>query len=547
MNAETPLDLPTYDLSQPLEFADARGFKDWLKLVPMINVRQAHHDVLDTLSRLNRSPVLPIERLKMMELLRDAVSLLQEENAKRYFGKPFPLAETEDAIWRANVRLWLAMSTGYRHCWQAALADDPIIVEHKALCGQRALRYAALAIREHHLAYRAVTKQRWDDLFSLYRLANNANITTKIVKDSLNRQTELSSCNAAFLQALLLAASNPSAMPVRQIVWTDRLLDRWSNQSTIGVEPPEDVERGVLAIQLDHPSELRRYDPQPVGPEWRYVDVEPIGRSIKKRIKYLRAGELPAQLGLGEEYAAATAENYLVGLYQEWCDLPLERGMPRRARDRTTPPTDVGLGIEGAHLAVLGEPFTQPDEPVEARGRTITDFQMFGGQSLYHAAAQKSVASEPSAELESWFIDNESALGFKLIRKEPGARVIHNMLVAVRPRPDQPVVAGSIRWLVEGDAGQITMGVRILHGIPKAIGVRATGLNTFSNKFAQALLLPAMAALQAQAVLILPSTWYKPGRIIEVYLDGQIRKVKLDQLVERGQDFERVSFHGELE
>ena len=113
------LELPSYNLDQPLEFTDARSFKDWLKLVPMINVRQAHADVLHTLSRLNRSPVLPIERLKMLELLRDSVALMQDENAKRYFGKPFPLAESEDAVWRDNVTLWLEMSIGYRHCWQA--------------------------------------------------------------------------------------------------------------------------------------------------------------------------------------------------------------------------------------------------------------------------------------------------------------------------------------------------------------------------------------------------------------------------------------------
>jgi hypothetical protein len=541
----TKLDLPTYDMSQALEFADARGFKDWLKLVPMINVRQAHHDVLDVLGRLNRSPVLPIERLKMLELLRDAVSLLQEENAKRYFGKPFPLADAEDTIWRGNVRLWLAMSTGYRHCWQAALTDDPGIVEHKALCGQRALRYASLAIREHHLAYRAVPKERWADLYSLYRLALDAEIANKIVKDSLNRQTELSSCTAAFLQALLLAATNPSAMPVRQIAWTDRLLDRWSNQSTMSAEVPEDVERGVLAILLDDPGELRRYDPPPVGERWRYIEIEQIGRSIKKRIKYLRAGELPAQLGLGEEYAAASAESYLIGLYQEWCDLPVERGMPRHARSADMPPAEVGINLMGAHLAVNGGAFVQPDEPAEIRGRQIADYQLFGGQSQYHSASKKQ-ANDTGPELEAWRIDNESALGFKLTRAEPGERVIHNLLVAVRARPGQPIVAGTIRWLTEGESGQIVMGVRVLPGIPQAVGIRATGVNAFGNTFTQALLLPAMGALQTQATLIVPSTWFKPGRIVEVYLDGQIRKVKMDQLVERGQEFERVSFQGEL-
>jgi hypothetical protein len=539
------LDLPEFDLAQPLEFADARGFKDWLKLVPMINVRQAHSDVLDALTRLNQSPVLPIERLKMLELLRDPVALLQEENAKRYFGKPFPLADGENTIWRANVRLWLALSTGYRHCWQSALNGDVTVADHVALCGQRAMRYAALAIREHHLAYRAVPPERWSDLYDLYRLALDADVANKIVKDSLNRQTELSSCTAAFLQALLLGASNPSAMPVRQIVWTDRLLDRWSNQGNLSVELPTDTDKGVLAIDLDHPGELRRHQPPPGGPAWHYLDIEAIGRSIKKRIKYLRAGESPAQLGLGDEYASASAEQNLVGLYQEWCDLPIERGMPRRVSRDDAPFGQLGMGLVGGHYAIAGKPFAQPDAPVEVRGRAIADFQLFGGQAQ-HLSAAAPKAGEPLPDLEPWRVDNESALGFKLSRHEPGGRVIHNQLVIIKPRPEQSMVAGTVRWLLEGANGDITMGVRILPGLPQPVAVRATGLNTFSNRFTQALLLPAMPALHAMASLLLPPTWFKPGRIIEVYLEGHIRKVRLDQMLERGQDYERVAFQGEL-
>lgn len=541
------LELPEFDLAQPLEFVDARGFKDWLKLVPMINVRQAHEDILDALTRLNQSPVLPIERLKMLELLRDPVALLQEENAKRYFGKPFPLAEAENAIWRANVKLWMAMSTGYRHCWKAALTDEVTVADHSALCGQRALRYASLALREHHLAYRAVPTERWQDLFMLYQLAQDAGIAGKIVKDSLNRQTELSSVNAAFIQALLLASANPSAMPVRQIAWTDRLLDRWSNQAGLLMAPPADVERGVLAFRLDEAGELKRHEKPPVGPTWRYVDIEPIGRSIKKRIKYLRAGESPAQLGLGEEYAAGSAEQNLINLYQEWCDLPIERGMPRRSVREDSPAAKVGLGLVPAHAVIAGKIFKQPDEPVEVRGRAISDYQLFGGQSHHLAAAQqaKETAGAPP-DHEFWHIDNESALGFKLNRSEAGGRIIHNQLVAIQPRPDQAFVAGTVRWLLEGANGDITMGVRILPGVPRPVAVRATGLNTFSNRFTQALLLPTMPALHALSSLLLPPTWFKPGRIIEIHVDGQVRKVRLDQLIERGQDFERVAYQGEV-
>lgn len=541
------LELPPYDSDMALEFADARGFKDWLKLVPMINVRQAHGEILDALSRLNVSPVMPIERLKMLELLREPVAMLQDENAKRYVGKPFPLPLTEDSVWLANVQLWSAMSVGYRHCWQAALRQDVMVAEHIALCGQRALRYAALALREHHQAYRAVPAERWRDLAALYRIAAEGGFAAKIVKDSLNQQTELSSCNASFIQPILLAAANPSTMPVRQILWTDRLLDRWSNQTPLLDSPPEPADRGALAFELDEPQDLRRYDPVPLGKDWRYIDIDPVGKRIKKRIKYLRAGESPAQLGLGEDYAAASAESHLISLFQEWCDTQLERSMPRHPVQRQAAPAQLALGLNAAHLAIAGVPFAQPDEKQEVRGRSIADFQLFGGQAqhLEHSDRQQKPA-EPMPEPESWLLENESAQGFKLVRQEPGNRLGLGQLVSVRPRPEQPIVVGHVRWLLQGANGELNIGVRLLPGVPRPLAVRTTGVNSFSSRFCQALLLPAMPALQAPPGVLLPSGWFKAGKIIEALVDGQIKRIKLEQLIERGLDFERASFQGEL-
>lgn len=542
-----PIDLalPLPDVSQSLDFADARGFKDWLKLVPMINVRQAHEDVLVTLDKLNKSPIFPLERVKMLELLRDPVALLQEENTKRYLGKPFPLADVENTVWRANVRLWQAMSTGYRHCWQAALNDDASVAEYKALCGQRAIRYMALALREHHFAYRTIPVARWEEIYKLYNVAVNAGVAAKLVKDSLNQQTEVSSCDAAFIQALLLSASNPAGMSVRQIGWTDRLLDRWSNQTALLETLPDKQEKGVLAIKLDAPGNLIRIEPPEKMDQWRFLDIEPIGKSIKKRVKYLRAGESPAQLGLGEEYAAATAESYLFALYQEWCDLPVERSSQRRPTRPDVPPTQLVASIADVHTAINGKVFVQPDEAMEVRGRAIMDFQLYGGVSQHVVQTSKPV-KEPTPEYENWRTDNESVQGMKLTRYEPGQRLIHNQLLAVRSRPDQPWMCGSVRWLKEGVNGEIEIGVRIMAGIPTAIAVRATGVNHHSHRFCPALLLPAIPALKTATSLIVPSGWFKLGRMVEVYYDGMVKRVKLDELAERGNDFERVVFAGDV-
>ncbi|WP_175545591.1 hypothetical protein [Chitinimonas taiwanensis] len=55
-----------------------------------------------------------------------------------------------------------------------------------------------------------------------------------------------------------------------------------------------------------------------------------------------------------------------------------------------------------------------------------------------------------------------------------------------------------------------------------------------------------MPALNTTASLLLPTGWFKAGKIIEVHIEGQIKKARLEQLVDRGQDFERVSFQGDI-
>ena len=50
-----------------------------------------------------------------------------------------------------------------------------------------------------------------------------------------------------------------------------------------------------------------------------------------------------------------------------------------------------------------------------------------------------------------------------------------------------------------------------------------------------------MPALDAPPTLVLTSGWYKPKRVVEVYVDAAVR-VRLTELIERGSDFERVAY-----
>ena len=77
--------------------------------------------------------------------------------------------------------------------------------------------------------------------------------------------------------------------------------------------------------------------------------------------------------------------------------------------------------------------------------------------------------------------------------------------------------------------------------MPAAIAVRPTGLNVPNAKYVQALSLTGVAAQNSPPSLVLPAGWFKPRRVVEVYVEGHI-KVRLVEIIDRGNDYERCSY-----
>jgi hypothetical protein len=71
--------------------------------------------------------------------------------------------------------------------------------------------------------------------------------------------------------------------------------------------------------------------------------------------------------------------------------------------------------------------------------------------------------------------------------------------------------------------------------------VRPTGLNVQQDSWVPALALGAVPALNSPISLVLPSGWYKPKRIVELYREAS-SKAMLMEVIERGVDFERVAY-----
>lgn len=522
------------------QFNDAISCKQWLKTLPLTNVPLAHAALTAQLELLNRTPFAPLEHLKIIELLRDPIAFVQQEMARKYLGKPLPLETVQRNNWHSVISLWAALGAAYRLSLQACLEDDPSVTAHAALITQRCLRYTGLQLVEHYRIYREIDKAVWRQAHELYALAEQRGYAMDVVRDSLNKQTDSATCAASYAQILLTNLADPYRLTPKQLSLLDRWLDKWGVRVTIAATPPADTSLSVIGVDLasSAPPVIGRDDVKLVNP--RYLDTDRLATTFRKRIKQLRKNEDPAALGLGEDCVQPDCEALLTVLYRHWCEsAPKRRNFTRRpGADKA----QAALGMTAIHFFLGGEkPFKQPGEKEKLSKREIEDLQFFGRIS---DQTEKLHISQLGFGLETWQIQDEGALGFRLARPdEGGMRISLKQLIAVRPADSNTYALGLIKWLIFPSNGGLNIGVRILPGAPLAIAVRPVSLMTdATSKYVQAFLLPDMPVLKETTSLVLPPGWFAPGRLVEIHVGEDTQTVRLQSLIEKGSDYERVGF-----
>jgi hypothetical protein len=481
------------------DFVDPPSCKAWLAHLPLANVAAAQQAMLAQLAQFARLPTTPANRLAVLEALREALHFVQLEQAKRFAYRALPLGESESAAFELTSRLWDEMRAGYQRCQQAAAEGDAAARAHAALASQRLVACCGLKMLAHYRACHEVPGQDWSALHQAYARAEQLEVAEEPVKDFLSREASESSPRISYARALLVGLANPNQLAQRQLSFVSFLLERWAAKLEISSRPLDDAP-APLIVDLGGESCAQRMAGEGSLPaSVRYLGTRALSKSLRGRVDLLRKGESPAKLGLGEDCVQPGCEQLLVHLYRQWCEPRPGRGVERR---RVSQSAAVCAGIAAVHACLAG-------------------------------------AGTP----EAWEVADDSAAGLRLVRgtAHSGERYAHGQLLAVRPADAHGYMLGQLRWLMRTHAGALHAGVKLLPGTPTAIAVRATGLNAQDDGYVPALALSGVPALGAPAALVLPAGWFKPRRVID-RLDGDSRRVRLTELLERGLDFERVAY-----
>ncbi len=516
-------------MDDALKLISVKNCQEWLAALPLTNSQQAHAAILAQTKLLSGSAVAPGDRLQILELLREPVAFVQAERAKRLVNQPVPLDAPAAAIWNDNIALWLTLAHGYQTCVDAGLM-------HVALIHQRALRCIGHAMHDYNRVYRVVPTTLWQQCHKLYAAAEAYGVTDTAVSDILNSDAPNPTCTSTYMHALLAQLATPDALTPAQMTTVERWLKQWA--ALTALVPGTDAAKPAyaLAVVLGSGAGARATADLKVTANVRFLDVHKLGGVLAQLIADLRSGKTPAELALGAELRQPACESLLLLLNRQWCDADKGRG---EERSPSSLKVLVSLTIAAMHYHLSGRAFRQPGTLLTKREED--DMQMFGHVS---ERTEKALLSMRSGALETWQIINHSASGFLGMCRDPAAvtRLNHNQLLGLRTATGRTFYLGIVQRLSVDDSGAVSVGLRVIPGVPQPVAVRLAGAVTpDGKKYDRALLMPEDAARKIPASLILAPAAYQPNRAVDIYIDAA-KPARLTALLDKGINFERATF-----
>jgi len=526
--------LPALSGNDPPAFVNVAACRQWLNDLPLANPAQAQIQLAAQVERLNRYAMEAAERLRLLELLRESVAFVQIECCKRFSARPLPLASAEQANFEANVALWQAMCTGYQHCLAAGLDGDPEVLGDVVQIVQRALWALSGEQMDLYRASHQAEPPFWRRLHATFAVGEQLGAADQPVRDLL-LDSRGTTAHAAYVYALLLHAASPYELTIRQLNLVQRWLVRWSAKVTLSTSSPKDFKLPPLVVDVggDRPGSQV---PEGEG-NLRWLEVDGLAHSLKKRISLLQKGEAPASLGLGEECGQPDCEVLLKHVYERCCKGGIARSQSRRP---SSGQSKLIAGFEAVYYFVAGKLFEQPKGADELSKRQRDEIALFGQRAQRF---EQEYVREHGFRVEQWQILDESPSGMRLSRPlaDAGARIALGQLLAVQPPGTSSLRLAVVRWR-SAVADGVHVGVRLLAGAPQPATLCATGLTSVVGpRCRPGFLLPAVEALNQPPSVVFPAAAFRADRIIEIQ-SGTVEQVRLTRIVERGHDFERAEY-----
>lgn len=527
-----------------IDFSQTKPCLALLHEINATNTEEAGQVLLALLEGMAVNSPGPDGHLKVLEEARQPLEFVLAEASKRYASRPLPPASAEEEVLQRVTRLWSMMSASYGLVAQH-VSDAPQsgLSEQKALLAQRRIHYHSQVMIEFFRARREMPAGLWQDLHAQYQAAENREFAEVRVPDSLNETWGAQSVKESYVALLLIDAASPYSRTPREFAWLTRWAQRFAPYCSLqeGVDKQDKASSFVLDLFAD--SGLRPIGQNPSVTSLHSLNTTKLATHIQAVVHQLKKGVSAASLGLGDDCVQPACARLLVSLYRPWGLASSGRRFPRH---RAGQQVQVCTDLLAAAFFLSGREFTQEGRPkimdftrAEALltlGERVDEGEL-SDDKLNARAVQLGYALEP------WDIIDQSVAGFKIARQESGSRVEHRQLLGLRIPQGERLLLAEVSWLQFRQDGVLSAGVSILPSPPSVVAVRIVGSERGSrDQFRLAFIAPPVPAFKTEASLLIPAGWFQSDRRLLVQADNLTWQAKLDRLISRGSNFDRVSF-----
>ena len=482
----------------------------------------------------------PATRIAIVMLLDETGRSFEPQLVRQYLS-PTTLREFERLhVWQVALEYWERLADAYALCRTEALHDRKTaqaFADELPLLITRELRALTDQTRLLHLRYLPVRAKIWATLFEVYRLSETMNCDIHRLQAYAN-DAQTSAPRHEFLRALMLDAASPESMLVPQVELAARIAARFADSFLFKTAPEAACN---WAVDLDHPHRPLHANANAVaGASTRFFGAGVVIAKMGQVIERLTSNPAEKERRFGDDYSVQDKIMVLKHLKRYWGAQPPHR---REARRNVQIGMVAAHGFENALHLVPRVEFSGMAEVT--RGMDVKLREKLG---LGLAEAHEDVPTE------KWTEQNASTwgLGVKLPRQsEQWVRI--GALCALKSGA-QPWRIGAVRRLYRDSADHEHAGVEVLSKKPLSVWLRgigegvtlaenwATSSGSFAFDYLNVILLGESAASAQRNEMLLAHGQFHAGVLYEAMMGQTPPYLRLGELLEQGEDFDRASF-----
>ena len=500
--------------------------EEWIEGLPYADPGVLVRNVLETVSKLNRTPVKPANRLALMELYAQPYQFLMEMQEKQKTGARTVAAfEKRRTDTDAARRVATEMAYGYKLVLAHSVGKKSIFGKGKgkdiAIALQRAVLFLSFSLMHSYDEYMPAPRHLWSELWELFQYATVAKLETQPTTAKNLRGEFQTTVAHAYKRILLTSVIDPYHLAEGEIWRVFSLLGSWTDAAELSAMTQVKQATGYFVLD-------------PAGDQRPISYAEATDRGVNDGCQLLNSNPV---IQLLQQTLKSTdgvlQERNLLGRMVRSLGLPPKRHSPRTS---TGGKVNLTSGITTLHHFLGGGNgelrAPEPQQlPPDDEGIEIGDTPM-GNAEL----------SGPSYNAEHWELVDRGPGGIGLLRQTRpnvpiGVGELIGVLFADETMEDTWSV-GVVRWLNIAEVGEYHAGVQILSGKAQAVSVNA---ETSGAGVRAALALPKVGADKGNT-LGTPKGFYTKGSTLVVGTTANTVKVRAGALVETSDVYDRFNY-----